>query len=119
EVFDVALRPKFQLLFHLNLDPQPLAIKTVLVALLFAVHGVVALIYVLVSAAPGVVDPHRVVGGNRAVEKGPDRTVSVLLAESVERTDAIPELQYGPFLCGEINLRFNLLERHERTLAGE
>src|SRR5438034_5415234 len=53
------------------------------------------LIGVLVGAAPGVVDAHRVVGGNRAVEKGPPRLAAILLAQLVEGLNAVPEFEDG------------------------
>src|SRR5262249_29887575 len=84
EVFDVALRAEAQLLLDLDLDPEALAVEAVLVAQLVAGHGLVALVGVLVGAAPGVVDAHRVVGGDRAVEEGPLILAAVLLAEALE-----------------------------------
>ena len=68
---DVALVLEAELLLDLDLDPQPLAVEPVLVALPLAEHGVVALEEVLVRAAPGVVDAHRVVGGDRPVQEAP------------------------------------------------
>ena len=47
EVADLALGPQAQALFHLDLDPQALAIEPVLVAQSCAVHGVIALVHVL------------------------------------------------------------------------
>ena len=71
ERFDVPLGLETQLLFDLDLHPEPLAVEPVLVALPVAEHGVVALEEVLVGAAPGVVHAHRVVGRDRPVEEGP------------------------------------------------
>ena len=67
---DVALGGKALLLLHLHFDPQPLAVEPVLVALAVALHGAPAQEQVLVGAAPGVVHPHRVVGGDRTVDEG-------------------------------------------------
>ena len=79
--FDLQL----QFLLDLDLDPEALAVEAVLVAQLVAGHGEVALVGVLVGAAPGVVDAHRVVGGDRAVEEGPLRLAAVLLRASCSK----------------------------------
>ncbi len=117
QVLDVALGGELQLLLDLDLDPQALAVEAVLVALALALHGVVALEGVLVSAAPGVVDAHRVVGGDGAVEEGPARAVLVLFAQGVEGPRLVPELEDAAFLCREIGLRVHFLERHDGPLA--
>ena len=49
-----------------------------------------ALVEVLVGAAPGVVDAHRVVGRDRAVEEAPARPAGVLGAEALERPPLAP-----------------------------
>ena len=54
-----------------DLDPQALAVEAVLVALVLAEHRVEALVQVLVRPTPRVVDAHRVVGGDGAVEERP------------------------------------------------
>src|SRR6185503_2443886 len=53
----------------------------VLVTLVLAEHGLEALEEVLVRSAPGVVDAHRVVRGDRAVEEAPRLATGVLGAE--------------------------------------
>ena len=50
---------RLQILLDFDLDPQSLAIETVLVAQLVAGHGEVALVGVLVGPAPGMMDAHR------------------------------------------------------------
>src|SRR5262249_9963218 len=105
EVLDVAFRAQAQLLFDFDFDPKPLAIETILIALFVAGHGKVSLVDILVSPAPSVVDAHRVVGRDRAVEKRPLRLAAILLAELLERANALPELQNGPLLSREIDLR--------------
>src|SRR5579885_575834 len=58
-----------ELFLDLDLDPEALAIETVLVALLVALHRLEALVQVFIGAAPGMMDAHRVVGGNRTIQK--------------------------------------------------
>ena len=70
-VFDLALVGEAELFLDLDLDPQSLAIEAVLVALAIAAHGVEALKEVFVGAAPGVVNAHRIVGGDRPVDERP------------------------------------------------
>src|SRR5262245_40471407 len=64
EVFDVALRLQLQFFFNFDLDPESLAIEAVLKALIVAGHGEVALVGVLISSTPRVMDAHRIIGGN-------------------------------------------------------
>ncbi len=81
---DGGLRAQTQLLFDFDFDPQTLAIEPVLVALVVTHHGEESLIGVFVSAAPGVVDAHRIVGRDRAVEEAPAFPASVLLTQLPE-----------------------------------
>lgn len=55
-------------------------------------HGVVAVEEVFVGAAPGVVHPHAVVGGNGPVLEVPAGAVRVFGAELFEDTGLVPEL---------------------------
>src|SRR5262249_26359554 len=72
---------------------------------------------VLVGAAPGVVDAHRIVGGNWSVEKRPLRLAAVLFDQLVKCAGALPELEDGPLLGRKIDLRLYLVERHKRNLV--
>ena len=92
EGLDVALALEAEVALDVDLDPQALAVEPVLVALVLAEHGVEALEQVLVGAAPGVVDAHRVVGRDRAVEEAPGRPARVLGPEPGERR-ALPPLR--------------------------
>ncbi len=105
ERFDVALALETELLFDLDLDPEPLAVVPILEALVFAEHGVVALEEVLVGPTPGVVDAHRVVGRDGAVEEGvaplrPSVAAKILLANPV----ALPLGEGLALQCGEVDL---------------
>ena len=70
-LLDVALRVQAERLLDLDLDPEALAVEAVLVALVEAAQRLVALEDVLQRAAPGVVDAHRVVRGDRPVDEAP------------------------------------------------
>src|SRR5262245_23287705 len=60
-LLDVALRVQPERLLDLDLDPEPLAVEAVLVALVESAQRLVALEDVLERPAPRVVDAHRVV----------------------------------------------------------
>ena len=109
------LRLEAEFLLDLDFDPQPLAIEAVLIPLLVAGHGEVALVGVLVGAAPGMVDAHRVVGGDGPVEERPARLAAVLRAKLLENLGVVPELEDGPLLGREIDLRLDLVERHRHS----
>ena len=84
ELLDLALVVEAELALDLDLDPEALAVEAVLVALLLAEHGVVALEEVLVGPSPGVVDAHRVVRGDRPVDEA-EATLGRLVAREVAR----------------------------------
>ena len=68
---NVALALEAQFFFDIHLNPQALAVEAVLPALVVALHRVETLEEVFVRAPPGVVDAHRIVGRNRAIEEAP------------------------------------------------
>ena len=80
-------------LFHFHLDPETLAIETVLVAHLFAQHAVVAVEDVLEGTSPGMMHAHGIIGRDRAVQKRPARAVRVLFASFIKNRSIFPELQ--------------------------
>jgi len=69
--FDVVLGLEPFLLLHLDLDPQPLAVEAVLIALLVTAHRPEALPQILIATSPPVVHAHRIVGRDGPVDKGP------------------------------------------------
>ena len=105
EGLDVLLAGEAELALDVDLDPQALAVEAVLLALVLAEHGVVALEDVLVGAAPGVVDAHRVVGRDGAVEERPVLAARVLGAELGEDGPLAPEVERAVFLGSEVWLR--------------
>jgi len=92
-LLDLRLAVHAERALDLHLDPEPLAVEAVLEPLVEAAHRLVPLEDVLVRAAARVVDAHRVVGGDRAIEERPARTTAVLRAEPREDVVTIPEDQ--------------------------
>ncbi len=68
--FDIALALESEFLFDLDLHPESLAVEAILVSLFLAEHGVEALEEILVGTTPTMMHTHRVVGGNRSIDKG-------------------------------------------------
>ena len=108
---DVALVCEAQLLLGLDLDPQALAVEAVLVALPLAEHGVVALVEVLVGAAPGVVDAHRVVRRDRPVDEAvAPLGLRVAREVALHRPALAPDVDHLPLQRREVQLRRDRLE---------
>ncbi len=72
-LLDLLLRVEPELAFDAHLDPEPLAVEPVLVALVVAAERLVALEDVLERAPPGGVHRQRLVRGYRAVEEAEPR----------------------------------------------
>ncbi len=111
-LLDVALGGEAQVALDVDLDPQALAVEAVLVALVVALHGVEALVDVLVGAPPGMMHAHRPVGRDRAIDKGPALVALVHGPESAKGVGLAPEVQDGMFLSDEIWFRGNGLEHN-------
>ena len=67
---DLLLRLEALFFFDFDLDPETLSVVSVLKALAIALHVPEAEKEVFVGASPRVVHAHRVVGGDRTVDKG-------------------------------------------------
>src|SRR5262249_46304888 len=80
-------------------------------------HGEVALVSVLVSPSPSMMHAHRIVGSDGTVQERPLRFAAIFPEECFKRLGALPEFQNGSLLSREIDLRFDLLERHYVYLA--
>src|SRR5207244_7724193 len=89
-LLDLALRVEAERLLDLDLDPEPLAVEAVLIALVEAAQRLVALEDVLERAAPGVVDAHRVVRRDRPVDEREALAASVPLPQLLEDAFAVP-----------------------------
>ena len=97
ELLDLALRVEPEVAFDADLDPQPLAVEAVLVALVMAPERLVALEDVLQRPAPRSVDAeHVAVGGHRPVDEAEQRAAGVLLAEAPEGIVALPAVEHLP-----------------------
>ena len=101
---DVPLAGVAQLPLDVDLDPQALAVEAVLPALVLAEHRVEALVEVLVGPPPGVVDGHRVVGGDGPVEERPRLVARVLRPQAQERRTLPPQVQDAVLLGREVGL---------------
>src|SRR5262249_25736668 len=109
---DVAFGLEAKLLFDLDFHPQALAIEAILVTLFVPRHREIALVNILVGAAPGVMHAHGGIGSDGAVKEAPARLARVLLKELLEDFLFRPKVEDGPFLGREIDLGLNLFEWH-------
>ena len=102
---DVTLGREPQFPFHLDFDPQPLAVEAVLVALPVPEHRVETLVEVLVGAPPGMVYAHRIVGRDRAVHEGV-ALLAVRVPRDVLLHDAVvvPPAEDRTLECGEVDV---------------
>jgi len=91
-LLDLALRVQPEVALDLDLDPEALAVESVLVALVEPLERLVALEDVLVRAAPEVMDAEAVgrVRRLRAVEEAPVGTAAIALPEPVEDPGLLP-----------------------------
>src|SRR5207253_6946511 len=89
---DLALRVEPELLLDLDLDPEPLAVEAVLVALVEAAERLVALEDVL-EHAPEVLDACRAVRRDRAVHEAERRTAAVAVAQPEESSFLLPQCE--------------------------
>ncbi len=105
EGLDVLLAREAQLALDVDLDPEALAVEAVLPALVLAEHGVVATEGVLVGPSPGVVDAHRVVGRDGAIDEGPVRAARVLCPQLLEDAPRTPGSERAVLLCRQVRLR--------------
>jgi hypothetical protein len=110
ELLDVTLALEAEFLLHLHFHPEPLAVEAVLVAQLASLHGVEALVAVLVGAAPGMVELHRVIRRDGAVQERPARTVPVLLAQGFEGALLLPQLEHPVLQLDEGDARGHFAE---------
>ena len=110
-LLDLALRVQAERLLDLDLDPEALAVETVLVALVESAQRLVALEDVFQRAAPGVVHAHRVVRRDRPVDEAPALAAPVLLAEPVEDALVVPPGEDLALESGVIGHRGQGLER--------
>ena len=104
-LLDLTLRVQPELTLDPDLDPEPLAVEAVLVALVEPVERLVPLEDVLQGASPGGVDPeHHPVRCHRPVDEAEPRPVAVALAKLLERSFGLPEVEDVPFQSVVIRL---------------
>ena len=91
-LLDLSLRVQPELALDADLDPQPLTVESVLVPLVEAAHGLVALEDVLQRPSPGRVHAeNHPVGRHGAVDEAEPRPVRVLRTQLRERLLALPD----------------------------
>ena len=96
-LLDLPLRVEPERALDADLDPEPLAVEPVLVALVESVQCLVSLEDVLQRPAPGGVDTeHHSIGGHRPVDEAEPRPAGIPLPEQRERPLALPELEDLP-----------------------
>ena len=94
ELLDLALRVEAELALDPDLDPEPLAVEPVLVALAVAAERLVPLERVLQRSAPrGVYAEHHAIRGGRAVDEAEPGPPAVQLAEPLEGPLLVPALE--------------------------
>src|SRR5262249_33645469 len=94
ELLDLALRVEPELALDADLDPEPLAVEPVLVALVEPAERLVALEDVLQRPPPRGVDGKRLVVGHRAVDDRPAGPAFVERLELLEGTLSLPALEH-------------------------
>lgn len=111
EFMDSGFGAESQLFFDFDFDPQALAVETVLVSLIMARHREESLIRILVRAAPGVMNSHRVIGSDGPVEEAPTPAARVFSSQLLKRLLLQPEPQNGMFAGNKVAVRNRL--KHE------
>src|SRR6266513_1291378 len=121
---DVPLAVQVELALDLHFHPQALAVEPVLPALVEALHRLVALVEVLIRAAPRVMDAHRLdVGGDRSVDERVPRPAGVLAAQRLEALLALPQVEHAVLELRQVESRSDrcesrfLLRRHLRAFS--
>src|SRR5262249_6730562 len=109
-LLDLPLRVQPELTLDADLDPQPLAVEAVLVALVEAPQRLVALEDVLQRPPPRRVHVERLARGHRAVDERPVRPAPVLRPEPLERPLPLPQLEHRDLDRGMIGLVGELRE---------
>src|SRR5262249_2023543 len=94
-LLDLALGVESELPLDADLDPQALAVKAILVALVEASHRLVALEHILQRPPPGRVYRELLVRGDRAVGERPFRAAAVLLAQGLKGLLPLPAVENG------------------------
>ena len=117
ERLDVPFRIETKRPLHLDFHPQALTIEPVLPPLVESLHGFVAAVQVLVGPAPGVVDAHGVIRGDRTVDKGPGRAIRQLRTQFVENPMVLPPCEDALLHPGVFHLSIKGFEFHSSHLA--
>src|SRR5204863_7232056 len=116
---DLLLRGDAELLLHLELDRQPVAVPAGLAGDAIAAHRLVAGIDVLEDAGEDVVGAGAAVGSRRPLVEAPGLGPRALLQRAVEDPVPPPALQDPLLERGERLLRIDGTKtRHDRRILG-
>ena len=89
--FDVLFGFETHVAFDIDLNPESLAIKTVLVSRLMALHGFESLKEIFVGPSPCVVNTHRVIGGDWTIDETPAGSILPQCLEFMKNVAVAPE----------------------------
>ena len=109
---DGRLGAEAQLLFDFDFPSQTLAVEAVLVTLIMPGHREKSLVRIFIRPTPCVVHAHRVVGGDRPVQKAPTFLAVVFFTQLAEGIVLRPELEDGVLTGNKVAVG-NRLEHDE------
>ena len=87
-----------------------MAVEPLLPTQLVSERRTEALEEILIGTAPGVVDAHRIVGGDWAIEERPRLTAGSLRAEAFKCSLGTPTRQHLVLQADQVRLRINRVE---------
>ncbi len=94
-LLDLLLRVEAERLLDLYLDPEPLAVESILVALFVSEHGAVPLHQIFQRATPCVMHTHWVIGGDWAINKRKWGAARVLCTQSLKGGLLLPQREHA------------------------
>ena len=89
--FDVLFSLKTHVAFDIDLNPESLTVKPVLVSRLMALHGFKSLKEIFVRPPPCVVNAHWVIGGDWTIDETPAGSILPQCLEFMKNVAVAPE----------------------------
>src|SRR3990167_7963478 len=118
--FNVFFTLKSKFFFYLDFNPKALTIKPVLESFFIPLHIPKPLQQILVSSTPAVMNPHWIIGRNRAVKKRKLLlTLDIFLKIFFDYASFIPMSKELLFHLREIRFCFNRFKIHPFSLSHE